>query len=299
MPNLLSETSGLIAFVRTVESGSFSAAAKTLRTSPSVVSKGISRLEVVVGSRLFLRSTRSLSLTPEGHDLFEKVAPLLRQLDTSDDLQTDSRNVKGRVRFSMPSELAPALLTPIFREFAGSYPMVNLDVSLTDRRVDVVREDFDVVFRVGSVAGEHMRVRKLADLGMAIVASPDFVERYGQHLTPQQMAKVPFARYSVNGVAPSIYFSDGSHFDPGGRVDCDTGRALRAAALEGLGAAYVMRFAVRDDLGKGLVEIAPPGSLLPLPLNLIHAFGHQLPARVRHFCDFASETTRRLQPLLN
>lgn len=298
MPNLLEETFGLIAFVRTAETGSFSSAAKVLRTSPSAVSRSVGRLESLIKSRLFLRSTRALALTEEGHALFDKVSPLLRQLDTPDELATDEKALAGRIRFSMPSELARFFMTPIFRDFAPSYPEVNLEVGLTDRQVDLIREDYDVVFRVGSGGQGELRVRKLADVRMVIVASPDFVERHGKPHSVEEASALPFARYTVHGKPNPIVFGEGEQFIPQGRVDCDTGQALRAAALHGLGAAYFMRCAVQDELEDGrLIEISGALRLPSQPFNVVHAFGSMMPTRVRRFCDFIFQQAKDIPGL--
>ncbi|WDZ75194.1 LysR family transcriptional regulator [Ensifer adhaerens] len=292
MPNLLNETPGLIAFVRTVETGSFSAAARILRTSPSAVSRSVGRLEALVGARLFLRSTRALVLTFEGQSLFDKVSPLLRQLDTSDEIAGGEEALAGRIRFSMPSELARFFMTPIFRDFAPAFPAIKLEVGLTDRQVDLIREDYDVVFRVGSGGQGELRVRKLADVKMVIVASPSYVEKYGKPRSADEAATLPFARYTVNGIPRPMVFAGGEHFAPQGRVDCDTGQALRAAALHGLGAALLMQCVVQDELNDGrLIDISTELDLPAEALNVVHAFGPMMPLRVRRFCDFVAQQT--------
>ncbi|CAH0340881.1 LysR family transcriptional regulator [Rhizobium sp. CECT 9324] len=298
MPNLLHETPGLIAFVRTVETGSFSAAAKILKTSPSAVSKGVGRLEALVSARLFLRSTRALTLTSEGQKLFEKVAPILRQLDTSDEIASGEDAWGGRIRFSMPSELARFFTTPIFRDFAPLFPALKLEVSLTDRKVDLIKEDYDVVFRVGGSSQGNLKVRKLADVEMVVVASPSYVEKHGKPRSVEEASRLPFARYAVNGNPRPIVFLGGEQFVPEGRVDCDTGQALRAAAIHGLGAALLMRCVVQDELNDGrLVNISPQLRLPTEPLSVIHAFDSMMPGRVRRFCDFIAELTKTIPGL--
>ncbi|NUS71186.1 MAG: LysR family transcriptional regulator [Ensifer adhaerens] len=298
MPNLLNETPGLIAFVRTVESGSFSAAAKILRTSPSAVSKSVGRLETLVRARLFLRSTRALVLTFEGQSLFDKVAPLLRQLDTSDEVASRDDTLAGRIRFSMPSDLARYFLTPIFRDFASAFPAIKLEVGLADRQVDLIREDYDVVFRVGGSGQGELRVRKLANVSMVIVASPAYLEKHGKPRSVDEASALPFARYIVRGHPSAMVFAGGKQFSPQGRVDCDTGQALRAAALHGLGAALLMKCVVQDELNDGrLIDISTELDLPPQPLNVVHAFGSMIPLRVRRFCDFIADQTRSIPGL--
>ncbi len=117
LPNLLNEISGLMAFVRTVEAGSFSAAARDLGTTPSAVSKGVARLEKKIGTRLFLRSTRALMLTQDGQLFFDRVAPLLRDLGASEEAIRSDIAPSGRLRISMPNEMAPPIAASSLRKF--------------------------------------------------------------------------------------------------------------------------------------------------------------------------------------
>ncbi|MBP1843441.1 DNA-binding transcriptional LysR family regulator [Rhizobium petrolearium] len=287
MPNLLDETSGLMAFVRAVEAGSFTAAARDLGTTPSAVSKSVARLEKKIGARLFLRSTRALTLTQDGQMFFERIAPLLREIDASDDAIRSQTAPSGRLRISMPGELAPLLLPSLFRRFAKSYPDLQLDIGLTDRFVNLVREDYDVALRVGTTMQDDLIVRRLADLPMAIVASPAFLDTWGSPKSVEELAGLPFARYAMGGVVQPVRLADGTVFVPRGRVDGDTGMALIQAARSGLGAAYLLRCLVTNELRAGsLVELAPDIALPRLPLSVLHAFGRTVPARIRLFCDF-------------
>ncbi|NLS07428.1 LysR family transcriptional regulator [Rhizobium sp. P32RR-XVIII] len=298
MPNLLDETSGLMAFVRTVETGSFTAAARDLRTTPSAVSKSVARLEKRIGTRLFLRSTRALTLTQDGQAFFERVAPLLRELDASDGAIRSQVAPSGRLRISMPGELAPLLLPRLFDTFAKNYPDLQLDVGLTDRFVNLVREDYDVALRVGTPMQEDLIVRRLADLPMAIVASPAFINTWGSPKSADDLVGLSFARYAMGGAAQPVRLADGTAFIPKGRVDCDTGMALIHAARSGLGAAYLLRCLVTDDLQVGtLVDLTPEIGLPKLPLSVLHAFGRTVPARVRLFCDFMAGEAKTLAGL--
>lgn len=298
MPNLLDETSGLMAFVRTVETGSFTAAARDLSTTPSAVSKSVARLEKRIGTRLFLRSTRALTLTQDGQAFFERVAPLLRELDASDGAIRSQVAPSGRLRISMPGELAPLLLPRLFDTFAKNYPDLQLDVGLTDRFVNLVREDYDVALRVGTPMQEDLIVRRLADLPMAIVASPAFLNTWGSPKSADDLVGLSFARYAMGGAAQPVRLADGTAFIPKGRVDCDTGMALIHAARSGLGAAYLLRCLVTDDLQVGtLVDLTPEIGLPKLPLSVLHAFGRTVPARARLFCDFMAGEAKTLAGL--
>ncbi|MDH7808660.1 MULTISPECIES: LysR family transcriptional regulator [unclassified Rhizobium] len=298
MPNLLGETSGMTAFVRTVEAGSFTAAARDLGTTPSAVSKSVARLERKIGTRLFLRSTRALTLTQDGQVFFERVAPLLRELDASDDAIRSQAGPAGRLRISMPGELAPLLLPQLFSNFAKSYPDLQLDIGLTDRFVNLVREDYDVALRAGTPLQEDLIVRRLAYLPMIVVASPAFVETWGHPKFMADLAALPFVRYAMSGEVKSVRLADGTVFVPKGRVDCDTGIAMIEAARSGLGAAYLLRCLLTDELRAGtLVDLAPDIALPKLSLSALHAFGRTVPTRVRLFCDFMASEAKILADL--
>ncbi len=294
MPNLLGEASGLMAFVRTVEAGSFSAAARDLETTPSAVSKSVSRLERKIGTRLFLRTTRALTLTQDGQAFFERVAPLLKELDASDEAIASRSAPSGRLRVSMPGEFAPMLLPGLFTRFAAAYPDLHLDIGLTDRFVDLVREDYDVVLRAGAPTQGDLMVRPLAELPMVIVASEPFAKTWGAQAS-EDLARLPFARYVSNGVVAPVRLADGTSFVPAGRVDCDSGFAMIQAAMSGLGAAYLLRCLVAAELETGaLVDLAPHCELPSLPFNALHAYGRTAPLRVRLFCDFVASEAKRL-----
>jgi DNA-binding transcriptional LysR family regulator len=295
VPNLLGETSGMMAFVRTVEAGSFSAAARDLNTTPSAVSKSVAKLEKRLGTRLFLRSTRALKLTQDGQSFFDRVAPLLKQLDSSDDALTEQTEPSGRLRISMPHDMAPLVLPRLFGRFAQTHPLLDLDIGLTDRYVDLIREDYDVVLRVGEPAEKDLMVRSLAVLPTVLVASPSFIDRSGMPDSVEALKTLPFVRYSMNGQLSSLTSQDGVSFTPSGRVNADSGAALIHAASEGLGIAWLLRCLVAEELRSGkLVELTPPMPLPKASFNALHAFGFTVPTRVRLFCDYMAKEAKSL-----
>lgn len=287
MPNLLNETSGMMAFVRTVEAGSFSAAARNLTTTPSAVSKSVARLEGKLGTRLFFRSTRALKLTPDGRAFFERVAPLLKQLDSSDEAISEQNSPSGRLRISMPHDMAPLLLPELFGDFASAYPELKLDIGLSDRYVDLIREDYDVALRVGRPEESDLIIRRLAVLPTVLVASPGFLDRWGVPRSVEELSALPFARYSMNGQVSPLVLGDRFMFTPSSRIKCDSGAALVHAARQGLGVALLLRYLVAEELKKGeLVQVSPELSLPKGDFNALHAFGSSAPPRVRLFLDY-------------
>lgn len=295
MTSLLNQSASLIAFVRAVEAGSFSAAARNAGTTPSAISKGISRLETELGTKLFRRSTRTLSLTPDGEAFFDRIAPLLRGIEDSADAIRPKGGARGRLRVSMPSELGRLLMKPITTEFLARHAELELDLTLSDRHVDIVREGYDVVFRVGPAVESDLKMRTLAQLDMVLVASPAFLRQWGDPGSMDELRELPFVRYLLWGRSLPVTFRDGTTIVPQGRIGLDTGFGLRSAALNGMGVAYLMKCTVQEDLDRGdLVQVMRKLRLPSMPLQALHAFGRLTPARVRLFSDFIA---RAMQPL--
>jgi DNA-binding transcriptional LysR family regulator len=240
MRSLLNQVAGLIAFVRVVEAQSFSAAARNAGTTPSAISKSIGRLEAELGAKLFRRSTRTLSLTPDGQAFFDRIAPVLRGLEDAADAVRSKGEVRGRLRVSMPSELGRLFMTSITSEFLATHAELELDLALADHHVDVIREGYDVVIRAGSPVESDLRTRTLAQLDMVLVASPEFLLRRGNPDSIDELRALPFVRYLLEGRSSPVRFMDGTIVVPQGRVAMDSGFGLRAAALDGMGIAYLM-----------------------------------------------------------
>lgn len=295
MSSLLNQSASLIAFVRAVEAGSFSAAARNAGTTPSAISKSVARLEAELNAKLFRRSTRMLSLTPEGQAFFERVAPLLQAIDDSADALRHTGGARGHLRVSMPSEIGRLLMPRIHSVFLADHPQVELDLTLVDHRVEVIREGYDVIFRVGSLADSDLKSRTLAHLDMALVASPAFLAQWGNPTSIDELRALPFVRYQLNGRTLPIVFANGETLVPRGRIGLDSGFGIRAAALEGMGMAYLMQCTVQRDLDRGdLVRVLPEEKLPTRAIHSLHAFGTLTPIRIKLFADFVQRELLRL-----
>lgn len=293
--NVLDHAPGLVAFASSVEAGSFSAAARTLGTSPSAVSKGVARLEQRFGVRLFQRSTRVLSLTQEGAAYYERIAPLLRALAEASDVIQPAGIAQGMLRITAPGDLGRILLEPLVGRFLPRHPGLKLEMSLADRHVDLIREGYDIAIRAGQVADSDLTARRLADMPLVLVASPGYLARRGTPDSIDALSGHAHVRYMLGGKAFPIRFADGSVLNPAGVFDTDNSVALRIAALGDLGVIQILRLFVQDDIDAGrLVPVLP---LQPLPLvtiSALHAFGRQAPARARLFIEFLTAELERL-----
>ncbi|BEP51924.1 LysR family transcriptional regulator (plasmid) [Variovorax sp. V116] len=270
-----------------MEAGSFSAAARTLGTSPSAVSKSVARLEQRFGVRLFQRSTRMLSLTQEGAAYYERIAPLLRALDQAGDAMRPAGIAQGVLRITAPGDLGRILLEPVIGRFLPRHPELKLEMSLADRHVDLIREGYDIAIRAGQVADSDLTARRLADLPLVLVASPVYLARRGTPDSIEALHSHAHVRYMLGGKAFPIRFADGSVLNPAGVFDTDNSVALRIAALGDLGIVQILRLFVQDDIDAGrLVPVLPSQPLPLVTVSALHAFGRQAPARARLFIEF-------------
>jgi DNA-binding transcriptional LysR family regulator len=286
----LEPISGLHAFVRAAEAGSFSAAARLAGTTPSAVSKSVERLEQRLGVKLFLRSTRSLALTVDGTAYYERVAPLLHSLDEASDVLSNAERARGVLRVSLPGVLGPTLVEHLTGGFVRRYPDIKLEISITDRHVDLVREGFDAALRVGAVEAVDWMVRRIATLPLVLVAAPDWLDHAGYPSTRDDLLQAAHVRYRLGSHAYPIRFADGFELAIDGALDTDSGQVMRTAALAGIGIAQLLRLAVADDLAAGrLVELLPHDPLASIPVQALHAFGRLVPLRVRLFTDYLAE----------
>jgi DNA-binding transcriptional LysR family regulator len=295
MTSILEKTTGLVAFVRTVDAGSFSAASRIIGSSQSAVSKSVARLERRLGVRLIQRSTRTLNLTAEGQAYYERVAPLLRSIEEAEDVVQVAAEAKGLLRVSAPQEFGRLLIARWAPEFLARHPGVKLELNVTDRIVDVIREGYDLAFRMGALRDTELISRKLASLRWILVASPSYIERRGRPEAVEDLRSHSCLRYLSSGRPWPFAFANGESIVPDGPFDTDDSGSIRQAAVGSGGIAYQLKMTVTDLLTEGrLVQVLPHLAMPTLPVHVLHAFGRQLPIRARLFIDFIIEKLRGL-----
>lgn len=184
----LDRLTGLIAFARAGSLGSYTAAARSLSVSPSAVSKSIQRLERHLGVRLFTRTTRSLSLTPEGRDLHERALRLLREAEEIEQAAMTARSEpSGTLRVAASLPIGLHVIAPALPSFRKLHPKVTVDLRLTDRMVDIVEEGIDVAVRIGDLSDSRLLSRKLASHRLCCFASPAYLAARGTPAHPDEL----------------------------------------------------------------------------------------------------------------
>ncbi len=282
-------------FVRVVEDGSFSAAAKTLDMSPSAVSKLVTRLEERLGAVLLLRSTRDLTLTTEGEDFYESSRRILEDLEEAEQsVGAGSAEPSGLLRVNTSIPFGTHQLVPLLREFRERYPSVQVDLSLTDQVVDLTRERVDVAVRVGKLADANFKARVLGRSRYAVVASPDYLKRHGTPHHPRELVGHACVGFNFKrSVSPWPFLTDGqvTELPVRASVFTNNGETMLHLVLHGMGIARLGRFHVDRYLKSGqVVELLAefnPGDVEEL--HAIFPAKRHMSRRVRAFIDFLAE----------
>ncbi|MBZ9935590.1 LysR family transcriptional regulator [Mesorhizobium sp. BR1-1-16] len=285
-------------FVRVVELGGFSPAARAARMTPSAVSKLIARLEARLGARLLNRSTRQLQLTSEGCTFYERATRILADLEDAERVAGVGEQAIGRVRVNTSASYFSHILAPALPAFLALHPGVTLDVVQTDAVVDLLAERTDLAIRAGPLKSSSLVARKLGETALMIVAAPSYLERYGE---PRSIADLE--RHNRLGFGYTRAVDGWPLRENGevvtvpatGRVQASDGEGLRQLALSGVGIARLAGFTVRADIAAGRL-ISVLDDLDTGEMEAFHAVyvgqGGPLPSRVRALLDFLAENGR-------
>jgi DNA-binding transcriptional LysR family regulator len=280
-------------FTTVVSEGSFSGAARHLGMSKSAVSKHVASLEDRLGARLLNRTTRRLSLTDAGAVYYERANRIVADaIEAEAEVSQLSSSPRGVLRVSAPLSFGIRHLGPLLPEFMQQNPVVEVDLRLDDRLVDLVEDGFDVALRVTDPADSSMMVRRLCPSRAVLVASQGYVDSHGLPDHPMALKEHPCLVYSnqpyglewrlksITGERLTVRLGDS-------RLRANNGDILRQAALQGVGVAILPTFFVGEDLRHGrLVRICPDWEGLGGQVSLLWPHARFTPAKVRVFVDY-------------
>ena len=283
---------GMAAFAETVRRGSFAAAARELGLTPSAVAKSVARLEADLGLRLLHRTTREVSLTSDGHGLYERCRRIVDELDA---LRADAEGVRGEpsgtLRLNAPITYGRKVLVPQLARLAARHPRIALDVTFSDRFADLAKEGFDAVVRIGHLRDSTLVARPIAQQRLVVCASPAYLESAARPTKPEALAGhrcLVFRMPSTGRVRPWEFVAGGQPhvITPKSTVTMNDGEALVAAAVAGLGLVQVPDLMADDDLRAGrLVEVLKAHRPPPLPIALVYPSSRQVTPRLRALID--------------
>ncbi|WOB08116.1 LysR family transcriptional regulator [Piscinibacter gummiphilus] len=288
---------GLQIFVRVAELSSFTQAAEQLALPKARVSTAVQQLEGQLGTRLLHRTTRKVQLTQDGQAFYERCKDLLADVDELQGMfQHGVQSLRGRLRVDMPTLIARDQIIPRLPEFLAAHPHLSFEFSSTDRRVDVVREGFDCVLRVGPLADSGLVARPVGQLRQINGASPGYL---AQHGTPQTLDDL--ASHRLIHYVPTLGAKPGGwEYVQEGRVrslamasvlTVNSTEAYQSACVAGLGLIQAPAAGLASLLARGLlVEVMPQHRAPSLPVSLLYANRRNLPQRVQVFMAWVAET---------
>ncbi|WP_159586701.1 LysR family transcriptional regulator [Chelativorans xinjiangense] len=282
-------------FVRVAERGNLSAVARELEVGQSTVTRHVRELEEAVGVPLLSRTTRRVTLTDEGSRYYANSVQILRLVEQAGDEARGARGAPvGSIRISCTAAFGVLHITRSIFAFQDRYPDIGIDLSLTDERVDLVREGVDIALRLGPLTDSSMKLRALGQSRRLLVAAPDYLATRGRPAVPQDLASHEGIRMSNVAGSDTLVLQgdDGERHAVSfrGRFRVDHGLAAREALVAGRGIAPAHRWLVDDLLGEGRLEAVLPDYSLPaVPLSMLIVPERAGVARVRLLVEFLAE----------
>lgn len=283
-------------FVRVVDASSFSRAADSLGMPRTTVTIIIQQLEATLQVRLLNRTTRRISLTPDGASYYEHCIHILGEVEEAEASFRDAaKGPRGRLRIDVPSTIGRQILIPKLYDFHERYPEVELAIGMSDRHVDLVREAVDCVIRGGVLADSTLVAKRIASFKVVTCASPKYLERHGVPTCVEDLSDHVAVNYFSSRTGRIIdwdFLVDGQSIPVKmkSEVSVNDGEAYVECALQGFGLTQVARFMAHKYLESGqLIEVLPQLSPSPIPISVAYLQNRHLSPKVRAFVDWVSE----------
>jgi LysR family transcriptional regulator, regulator for bpeEF and oprC len=293
----MDQLSAMRAFVRVVETGSFTKAAESLRMPKPTLTKLVQQLEGHVGAKLLNRTTRRVGVSNDGAVYYERATRLLSDLEELDgSMVTSLSSPKGRIRVDMSTSVATHIVVPQLCDFHLRYPDIQVEITVTDRAIDLIGENVDCVLRAGEIGDQSLIARRIGDLQFVPCAAPNYIERYGMPVNPTDLTTThyvvaylwsrtgrPFAWEFVKG--DERVEVQGRHF-----TAVNDGAVYEKAALMGQGVVLAPTYAVHEHLREGrLVRVLDGWSFDVVPMHVVYPPNRYLSSRLRVFVDWVAE----------
>ena len=283
-------------FIKIAETGSFTKTGEILGLPKASVSAYVQNLEEEIGTRLFSRTTRKVTLTSDGEIFLNKSIDLISDLDDLENLfKKDHGDLSGKIRIDMPIGFSKSIFMPNLKSFLEKNPKLEIELSTTDRRVDVITEGFDLVLRVGPLHDSSLIVKKIGELKIINVASREYVKKYGNPKNIDELKKHKLVFYStnLNSHREGFEYYDGEKYRTikmQGNLVVNNSETYLKACLIGLGIIQIPLIGVGELLKSGdLVEILPKIKAEPMTVSLLYPHRKNLSRRTQIFIDWMIE----------
>ena len=294
------DVNDVLVFVRVVQAGSFSKAAKLLKMPVSTVSRRVAELEGELGVPLLIRTTRSLKITDVGQSYFEHGIKIATEMELAESIATNLQSIpQGTLRVTATSDFGNRFLGIIVCEFLKTNPRVKADIVLTDRVVDLVAEGFDLAIRMGALSDSSLVAKKIGSLNMQLYASPAFIKKQGEPINPADLPKFECLRFtgdenSDEWVLKSLRSEKAVKVS--GRVSTNDMTLLRSFVLAGEGIAFMPHFLCAEDVKNGKLKILMKDWALSYgAINVVYPAQRFILPKVRAFVDHLTRSCANVE----
>lgn len=285
-------------FIRVVETGSFSAVARELRTGQPNVSRHIAALESHLGARLLHRSTRKLTLTPEGERYYSAARHILDAMAEAESNARGEDAPRGLLRVACPTLLGRSHVLPHVKAILEKFPALELDLQIGDRYIDLVEEGIDLAIRIGTLKDSALKARRIGSAARICVASNEYLAEHPEPKHPGDLKDHNCIVYTLAAAGNLWSFRD-AEVSVRGTFRVNTPDGIRSAVLDGIGIAYSPAWLFQDAVRDGRIKSLLAGQLgAPVPINIVYAANRLLPSRARVFMDLIAAAFA-LDPALN
>ena len=288
-------------FARVVEAGNFTKAAESLNLPKGTVTKLVQHLEARLKVKLLNRTTRRVTVTPDGAAYYERTVRVLNDLDDIEASMTNAQaSPSGRLRVDVGSSVAREIIIPALADFFRRFPDIQLDLGVSDRSVDLLADNVDCVLRGGELLDQSLVARRVANVSLIAVASPAYLRAHGTPTHPEQLERehTMVNHFSTrNGRPyPNEFEKDGQALEISGRyrLSLNENNAVTAAVLAGLGVAQMASFTALPLIERGeLVRVLSDWTCMTIPLYVVYPPNRHLSAKVRAFVEWVAELLAR------
>ncbi|WP_299495290.1 LysR family transcriptional regulator [uncultured Shewanella sp.] len=275
-------------FVRIIQLGSFTAVASEMNMTQSSISKRIAALEESLETKLIIRNSRKILLADVASNYYKQCIRILNELEIAEnEIKENTLMPTGNLRMSLPDTFGRVFITPHLIEFKKKYPMINLDIDLLGRRVDLVNEGIDVAIRIGHLADSNLIARKIGSCERVLVASPQYLESHG---TPQTLDDLKmhnclcFTQRGEFNHWNFIYKKNKASITIHGSIKSSSGDVLKQSVVAGLGIAVLPQWLIDEDIQAGkLIPLLPEYSPVAFPIHAVYPQNHFVPLKVKCF----------------
>jgi len=283
-------------FVRVVETGSFSTVARELKTNQATISKRVAALEAALSARLLVRGSRSHQLTETGQSYYERAVNILNDIEEAEsEARSLTSTPKGRLRVTVPTLFGNLYVAPLISEFLATFPEIRLDMSFSEKMVNLVEENIDVAIRLGDLKDSSMIAKRLGSYKLIIVATPAYLKKHLELRHPSELSKHNCLLYTLGSHGTIWNFSDqkaDTAVHVSGNFQCDTGFGLMEMVLANTGIAFMPTWLVASHIESGQLTHILKNYYQSYPINAVYPQNRYAPLKTKCFVEFMEQVIK-------